>query len=379
MCVLQIVQHQHQMNLVSTVSTFGWIPFIWYWRQTPAFLSALSRTFQIPDEPCIDSVNIRMDSFHLVSTFGWIPFLTLSIQGSSGIWNVLLKAERKAGVCLQYQMKGIHPNVDTRWKESIRMLTLSIQGSSGIWNVLLKAERKAGVCLQYRMKGIHPNVDTRWKESIRMIWYWRQTPAFLSALSITFQIPDEPCIDSVNIRMDSFHLVSTFGWIPFIRYWRQTPAFLSALSRTFQIPDEPCIDSVNIRMDSFLDTRWKESIRMLTLSIQGSSGIWNVLLKAERKAGVCLQYRMKGIHPNVDTRWKESIRMSTPDERNPSEWSGIFYSNHLISTVLTKSIQCIVCFDLCIYSVDKHSIQCIVCFDLCIHSVDKQDTILNTQ
>ena len=30
-------------------------------------------------------------------------------------------------------------------------------------------------------------------------------------------------------------------------------------------------------------------------------------------------------------------------------------------------------------SLDKHSIQCIVCFDLCIDSVDKQDTILNTQ
>ena len=33
----------------------------------------------------------------------------------------------------------------------------------------------------------------------------------------------------------------------------------------------------------------------------------------------------------------------------------------------------------CIDSVDKHSIECIVCFDLCIDSVDKQDTILNTQ
>ena len=29
-----------------------------------------------------------------------------------------------------------------------------------------------------------------------------------------------------------------------------------------------------------------------------------------------------------------------------------------------------------INSVDKHSIQCIVCFDLCIDSVNKQDTIL---
>ena len=33
----------------------------------------------------------------------------------------------------------------------------------------------------------------------------------------------------------------------------------------------------------------------------------------------------------------------------------------------------------CINSLDKNSIQCIVCFDLRINSVDKQDTILNTQ
>ena len=33
----------------------------------------------------------------------------------------------------------------------------------------------------------------------------------------------------------------------------------------------------------------------------------------------------------------------------------------------------------CIDSLDKHSIQCIVCFDLCIESVNKQDTIHNTQ
>ena len=37
------------------------------------------------------------------------------------------------------------------------------------------------------------------------------------------------------------------------------------------------------------------------------------------------------------------------------------------------------CLDSSIDSVNKHSIQCIVCFDLCINSVDKQDTILNTQ
>ena len=37
------------------------------------------------------------------------------------------------------------------------------------------------------------------------------------------------------------------------------------------------------------------------------------------------------------------------------------------------------CFASSINSLDKHSIQCIVCFDLCIDSVDKQDTILNTQ
>ena len=33
----------------------------------------------------------------------------------------------------------------------------------------------------------------------------------------------------------------------------------------------------------------------------------------------------------------------------------------------------------CINSLDKHSIQCIVCFDLHIYSVNKKDTIHNTQ
>ena len=49
----------------------------------------------------------------------------------------------------------------------------------------------------------------------------------------------------------------------------------------------------------------------------------------------------------------------------------ILVFSHLISTlykVLSKS-QCL----------NKYSIQCIVCFDLCINSVDKQDTIHNIQ
>ena len=50
--------------------------------------------------------------------------------------------------------------------------------------------------------------------------------------------------------------------------------------------------------------------------------------------------------------------------------------SHLITlyTVLCKSYE-----HQCIDSLDKHSIQCIVCLDLHIDSVDKQDPLLNTQ
>ena len=36
------------------------------------------------------------------------------------------------------------------------------------------------------------------------------------------------------------------------------------------------------------------------------------------------------------------------------------------------------CFDSSVNSLDKHSIQCIVCFDLHIDSVDKKDSIHNS-
>ena len=62
----------------------------------------------------------------------------------------------------------------------------------------------------------------------------------------------------------------------------------------------------------------------------------------------------------------------------------IFYSTHTtpcIDNVDKHSIQCIVCFDLRIDSIDKipYSIHNSIALILCIDSVDKQDTILNTQ
>ena len=124
----------------------------------------------------------------------------LLIQGSSSIRNVLLKAERKAGVCLQYQMKGIHPNVDTVDTRFIQYSKCSAQSREKSWCLssipdernpsecrhcqysglsrkssipdernpwclssipderILKTIHR--VCLIYRMKGIHPNVNT---------------------------------------------------------------------------------------------------------------------------------------------------------------------------------------------------------------------------
>ena len=49
-----------------------------------------------------------------------------------------------------------------------------------------------------------------------------------------------------------------------------------------------------------------------------------------------------------------------------------------IDSVDIDSIECIGSLS-CIDSVNMYSIQCLVCFDLCIDSVDKQNTILNTQ
>ena len=48
--------------------------------------------------------------------------------------------------------------------------------------------------------------------------------------------------------------------------------------------------------------------------------------------------------------------------------TGVFTPHSTLYKVLSKS-QCL----------DKHSIQCIMCFDLCVDSVDKQDTIHSIQ
>ena len=56
----------------------------------------------------------------------------------------------------------------------------------------------------------------------------------------------------------------------------------------------------------------------------------------------------------------------------PTVDTGVFTPHSTLYKVLCKSHK-----HQCIDSLDKHSIQCIVCFDLHIDSVDKQDTIHN--
>ena len=203
-------------ELLLTVSTLGWIPFIRYWRfstlttlyqqctQSDGFLSSSIEDFLLKP-PCIDSVDSRMDSFHAVLnifysnlplltvlTVGWIPF---------------------------------------------------------IWY---------------------------WRFSTQTTLYWQcwHLDRFLSSRIEDFLL-ELPCINSVDSQMDFFHLVlkifysnllvltvSTLGWIPFILYWRfstlttlyqqctQSDGFLSSGIEDFLLKP-PCINSVDSWIDSF--------------------------------------------------------------------------------------------------------------------------------